>query len=100
MDAEMRSIILDFRDEVNNQFEKVDKRFDQIDKRFERNMIEQLIDLVGYTNKKVDQQSDRLDKMQEQLDALTIQKQDIELVFEKLTKNERDIAKVKAILLG
>ncbi|OEF99263.1 hypothetical protein BHF71_09290 [Vulcanibacillus modesticaldus] len=124
---EFRNGITQQFDQINKRFEQIDKRFEQIDKRFEQidkrfeqidkrfanvenrldqheMMIKQLIDIVGATNKKVDsfiaEQSDKLDKIQKQLDVIASQQTDIELAHQKITKNERDIAKIKALLLG
>lgn len=92
LDQETKSFLLEMKAEIK-------QRLDQHEE-----MIKQLINIVAATNKKVDDfivfQNQRLDQIQKQLDTLAAQQADIELAHQKITKNERDIAKIKAILLG
>ncbi len=56
MDEEIKNLILDLNKNINARFEQIDKRFEQQEKRLERHeeMIMQLIEIVGHTNKKLD----------------------------------------------
>jgi len=102
MDKEIMEFLLEFREEVNQRFEQVDKRFERLENRSDQHegMIQQLIDVVGSTNKKVDSLSERVDQMQKQIDLIAAQQTDIEHAHQRITRNERNIAKIKAVLLG
>lgn len=115
MNNEIKNILLDFRDEVNNQFEQIDVGFEEVDERLKQiknrfdnmdnrlelyeEMINQLINIVGTTKEKVKLHSEELEYIQLQMEFLSSQHSDIELAYEKITKNERDIAKLKRQLL-
>lgn len=92
MDQETKSFLLEMKAEINKKFEQMDKRFERMEQRLDQHeeMIKQLINIVAATNKKVD----------DFMDTLAAQQADLELAHQKITKNERDIAKIKAILLG
>lgn len=110
---DLRNELNDFKGEFNRFKTEVNQRFDRQD-----DMIEQLINNVAATNPKFNQFQEEQQEMKQELKQLKVahldsfrdinsqletiksQQTDIEFAHTKITQNERDIAKIKKVILG
>lgn len=104
---------IDWRfEQIDRRFEQMDERFSQLDQRIDQveTMTADLIKMVGTNNAKLIEHDQRLERLEQKLDAeielnkirhqelLTRYKGEMDILWQKESENEREIARFKKLI--
>lgn len=104
---------IDWRfEQIDRRFEQMDERFTQLDQRIGQveTMTADLIKMVGTNNAKLIEHDQRLERLEQKLDAeielnkvrhqelLTRYKGEMDILWQKEAENEREIARFKKLI--